>query len=532
MTDKAKFFFAIVLFLFLISRLYKIDKIPRSVYWDEASIGYNAYSILKTGRDEWGQFLPLHFRAFGEFKLPVYIYSVTPFIYSFGLNELSVRLPSVFYSLGSLVLIYLLAKKMFKEEKIALLSSFLFAILPWDFIFSRTGYEASAGLFFYLLFLLLWFVFEKSLFSVKEALDGAVKELLMILLFLVFSLYSYNSFRIISPLTLAFLFLTALIKKNSNLTRKLILIFFSLVILAISFFPIYRVLKFDSGASRLRALFLQGSSHDRLISFSNNYLSHFSLDFLFLKGDQNLRSQMPGFGEIYPLSLPFLIIGLLRLIRKRDSKSLFLIFLFLIAPIPASLTKESPHSLRSILFAFLMPLIISFGINDFVNFLGKYRKIGKYKKVALTFVCLSYLIISSIYFMRFVKTYGTLSAPDWQDEYKELFYNDKSLVDKAEKVVISDTYGQPYIFALFYNQYDPQKFWQTVVYNPPGLWGLSTVYSFDKFIFKKPGLVDLREGSLVFSDKKIISQEKNLVGKILVDNRIAFFVYQFIKNKL
>ena len=73
---QTNFVLILICLLFLVTRLYKISEIPLSVYWDEASIGYNAYSVLQTGRDEWGEFMPLHFRAFGEFKLPVYVYSV------------------------------------------------------------------------------------------------------------------------------------------------------------------------------------------------------------------------------------------------------------------------------------------------------------------------------------------------------------------------------------------------------------------------------------------------------------------------
>src|SRR3989338_3538011 len=107
-----KYLLAIICLLFLLTRFYKIGDIPPSVYWDEASIGYNAYSISRDGKDEWGDFLPLHFRAFGEFKLPVYIYSVVPFVKMFGLNEFSVRAPSVLFSLGVLILTFFLAGKL------------------------------------------------------------------------------------------------------------------------------------------------------------------------------------------------------------------------------------------------------------------------------------------------------------------------------------------------------------------------------------------------------------------------------------
>lgn len=177
-----KVLFTFLILLFLLTRLYGLISVPSSVYWDEASIGYNAYSILKTGKDEWGEFLPLHFRAFGEFKLPVYIYSTIPFVYVFGLNEVSVRLPSVFYSLFSLLIIYFLVKKLTGNNSVSLLSCFLFVILPWNFIFSRTGYEASAGLFSFLFLFLFGFILIR-LFWIKEENQ---KPLLVVFVFVFF----------------------------------------------------------------------------------------------------------------------------------------------------------------------------------------------------------------------------------------------------------------------------------------------------------------------------------------------------------
>src|SRR3990167_2506030 len=146
-----KILLLLIVILFLCTRFYKISDIPLSLYWDEASIGYNAYSISQDGKGEWGDFLPVHFRAFGEFKLPIYIYSVVPFVKIFGLNELSVRLPAILFSLGIVLLTFLLARKLTDNITTGLWSSFLVTISPWFFIFSRTGYEVTAGLMFYLL---------------------------------------------------------------------------------------------------------------------------------------------------------------------------------------------------------------------------------------------------------------------------------------------------------------------------------------------------------------------------------------------
>ena len=145
---KNNFVLILICLLFLITRLYKIDSIPSSVYWDEASIGYNAYSVLTTGKDEWRETLPLHFRAFGEFKLPIYIYSVAITESVFGLTSFAVRLPAVIFGLLSLIGLYLVVLKLTSQKLLSLLSSFLFSITPWFFIFSRTGYEATAGLAF------------------------------------------------------------------------------------------------------------------------------------------------------------------------------------------------------------------------------------------------------------------------------------------------------------------------------------------------------------------------------------------------
>src|SRR3989344_3469048 len=180
-----------VLLLFLFTRFFQINSIPASLYWDEASIGYNAYSVLTTGKDEWGEFLPLHFRAFGEFKLPVYIYSVVVSEFIFGLTPLAVRLPAVIFGLLLIIGLYLVVYELTKNKLLSLLSSFLFSITPWFFIFSRTGYEATAGLAFF-----IWAIY-------LLLLSGKHKFLLLISTFLfVISAYSYNSFRILMPLVL------------------------------------------------------------------------------------------------------------------------------------------------------------------------------------------------------------------------------------------------------------------------------------------------------------------------------------------
>ena len=446
----SKVLLILVFVFFLATRFYKIAQIPDSVYWDEASIGYNAFSIGTDLKDEWGETLPLHFRAFGEFKLPVYIYSVVPFVKIFGLNSFAVRLPAVFYSLGSIFLVYLLVKKITNKQSVGVLSSFLLSVSPWFFIFSRTGYEAIAGLFFVLLG--TYFI----LMSDKRKIFFLLGTLAFIL-----SFFSYNSFRIIGPILLSILTIITF-KKN-----KLVVIALSAVIFLISLVPVYRLYKFDTGASRFAQVGVSDTGQ-----IAKNYFANFSFNFLFTDGDTNPRSQIPGQGELYYLDIPLVILGLIYVFSSKKKLSYLPILMLILAPIPAALTKESPHALRAILAAPAFAMISAFGISYLTGIFKKHSGF------VYPSIIILYLLFFESYFGLFLNDYQRLSANDWQYQYKEIFLRKTS-------GVITDEYGQPYIFALFYQRYSPVEFRKTVQYNPPDKWGFSLVSSFGGFEFRK-----------------------------------------------
>jgi len=113
-------------------RLYKIFDTPPSLNWDEVSHGYNAFSILKTQKDEWGVRFPLIFRAYGDYKLPLYIYLTVFSEMVFGLNTFSVRFVSILSGIGLVLVAYFISLRVFKEKNISLLSAFLVTLSPWS----------------------------------------------------------------------------------------------------------------------------------------------------------------------------------------------------------------------------------------------------------------------------------------------------------------------------------------------------------------------------------------------------------------
>src|SRR3989344_8867341 len=106
-----------IISLAVVLRFYKLGQNPPGLYWDETVFGYDAYSLLKTGKDHHGVTLPLFFESFGDWKLPVYHYLLVPSIAVFGLNEFAVRSPSAFLGTLTVPLLYFLVKKLFSNGK-------------------------------------------------------------------------------------------------------------------------------------------------------------------------------------------------------------------------------------------------------------------------------------------------------------------------------------------------------------------------------------------------------------------------------
>src|SRR5271169_488655 len=105
--------FFCILCIAIFFRFWNLSSVPPSPSLDEVSIGYNAYSILHTGRDEFGNFLPILLRAYDDWRPAGYVYFVIPFVKLFGLSAFSVRLPSVILSIIIIIASYFLAQEVF-----------------------------------------------------------------------------------------------------------------------------------------------------------------------------------------------------------------------------------------------------------------------------------------------------------------------------------------------------------------------------------------------------------------------------------
>ncbi len=333
-------------------RLYRLGDVPAGFFCDEASIGYNAYTLLTQGADEYGVPHPIFFRAFGEYKSPIEIYSTVPFIAVFGLNEVAVRLTSVVYGELGLVAIYLLVGQLFqhsrRREALALASALLLAISPWHIHFSRVSLEGlMPWVFFTTLGLYLFLKAQERPWILPAAMVSFA-----------LALYSYFPARIFVPLLGIGL---CLIYYRFFLThwRETLV---SAAVLAICLVPFVQNLFAPGGFARWQQVSVFANPPDGQPIWQHiglNYLSHFSIDFLFTKGDIGMvgqfvtRHSVRGMGELYLFQLPLVALGLVRLalLGRRASQSAQALALWLLLyPVGSMFTTDAAaQATRSII---------------------------------------------------------------------------------------------------------------------------------------------------------------------------------------
>jgi 4-amino-4-deoxy-L-arabinose transferase-like glycosyltransferase len=449
----------IILFGFVL-RLVWLTEFPPSLNWDEVSLGYNAYSILHTGRDEWGNFLPSIFRAYGDYKLPVYVYAAVISELFFGLSALAVRLPSILAGTGLIAVAYLISGQIFHNRRISLVTALLVAIQPWSLFLSRVALEANLAAFFVCLGI--------CLLLARRYLWSAV--------FFGVSLWTYNSARIFVPVFL-FLFLIVHWRRFWVSLRRLAI---PVLLLGAFLVPMLIQLLMPAGLARYQwvSLLDEGAiaglessrNHSswpplvtRLIynrpvylvsQFARNYVSHFTPDFLFVKGGSQYQFNIPGVGLLSVFNLPFFYLGAILLIVNRPRGYRLLLLWLLLAPVPASLTRDSPHTLRSIFMFLPVMLITSFGAITSFSFI-KRRNLN----FALTAAYVALLLLNLEYYLTtLAPAYRQTYSWSWQYGYSQAVDFIKNNYRGYDQIIFTKKYGEPHEFILFYWPWDPAAY--------------------------------------------------------------------------
>ncbi len=450
-------------------RLYKLAEEPPGLTWDEAALGYNAYSLLKTGADEYGVPLPLTLKSFGDYKPAMYAYFDVPSTAIFGLNEFGTRLPSALFGIGAVAIVFFLAKRLFVSNAVALTAAFVLAVSPWHIQFSRGAWEANVALTITLLGLLC---FLKGLENTKWLFGATICFVL--------TLYTYQSSRLFVPLLAAGLiiiyrkqlFPLRIVHYFVIVTGIILVIPFVLTALdpqARSRLVVQDMFSYTRPATEIQVLakedklslndpkFILFHSQQELwlraiIEKEINYLSP---SYLFVTGDTaDARHHPPGIAQGYWIDILFYLVGLYVLIKSQSKHKALIFYWLLIAPIPAVLSRDSTQALRSLQLVFGVDLVIALGLWYLLDRL-KSSKLGIIGIIVLTgFFAFNFVYYLDAYYVHMPKRDGRY----WLTGYKDAVVSISHSYQHFNKVVFTTDYNEPYIFVLYYLAIDPAEF--------------------------------------------------------------------------
>ncbi len=545
MTKQKILFWVIILVITYFTRLYRLTEYPPHLTIDEVSIGYNAFSILKTGKDEWGIPFPISFRSVGDYKAPVLVYLTVPFVWLLGLNEWSVRLPVAIFSAFNIFLLWYLTRRHIFNQKYSLLSyltALLFSLSPWLIVFSRSGFEAVLALTFLLANLLFLFEFRKS---------GRLLHFFFMFVFAYLSAITYHSTKIVVPLLNIFFILADYRYFLHCLTGwyrkdKVSLLITGVLFFGVTFFFVQNFI-IGPGASRAGMTFLSKDydytngllpkfSYHPLASFTSiiglaglwfkRFMEYFSANFYLGNGLGLSTPGWPGQGVILAIEYPFLLIGFWLLL---SSKKFFnasitesfvtriLLVWFLLSFLPASITNNSQHSLRTLNVVPVISILIALGLTQC---LGAVRT-NTMKHLLLVLVIAGYLF-GIVRFMDFytlhypvelseTRSFGWKQVAIFAGEHHGEY--DRVYVDPQFGTQGPYTYGVPFLYFLFYSQYDPN------IYNsdPRRKLGGS---DFDNYLFTPINWPDIDHGQ----DNLYIAGPWSLPKEILGSSKQRLFV--------
>lgn len=516
------FLFFFIFALAALLRVYKLNEIPPGVNRDEASIGYTAYSLFKTGRDEYGLLFPISFQSFGDWKLPFYIYTTIPFVAVFGLSEFAVRLPSALFGIATVGLTFFLIKQLFNNQILSFLTMFLLAISPWHIHLSRVESESNTAVFFITLavFLFLksmrsyqWLIIPSALaFALTYYIYAGNYIFTTLLLFGIFVFYRSQIPRTKLTYTAVFLFIiffgfiVSQTVFSANKTKLSGIGIFGDPALVHAKIEIPR-----NEHPEQKSVFLK-IFHNRPIfgieKFIQNYFNSFSPQFLFIRGGENKAHNISNFGNMYLVEAPFIFLGIVWLLNiKKTREYKLLIWWVLIAPVAASLTKDAPHTNRMFAIFPMLPLLTALGIQAFIATIKNYKR---YKNILIGFMIFLFLGNISLYLDRYYVHFSLDDAKYWGIGYKRLNEFLSSPINSSKHVIITRPEYSPYIYFLFYSKYDPKKYQKEAKRYPPTKDGFVHVKRFGRFEFRNINWK--KDFKLKSSVTRINSQEEKMIS--------------------
>ncbi|MFA6602460.1 MAG: glycosyltransferase family 39 protein [Candidatus Shapirobacteria bacterium] len=492
------FVLIIILLLNFLLRIVGSDKSPASINWDEASLGYNAYSLLTTGKDDFGYKLPLTLRSFEDYKPALYSYlSIIP-VKIMGLSQSSIRMISAIAGTLALIPLWWLLRTYIASEWLALIMVGLLGLGPLRLHFSRVALESNLSMAFFSFGVWWWIKGMKEKENAKLLLTGS--------LMMIGAVLSYHSARVAAPLLAIFLItdpLQIIIKKQlgqvnwkkAGLTAGVIIISV-LTVMTISgagnvttrlgqenigrFYPYISKEVFRGGLidwiMNNPIYYLAGTLSGHALSF----ISPANFGPTLYHWIRNSVQFIPSIHYIGFIETIFFIPGLvlvLRQLKNREYRNLF--YIFLAGVTPTVITWNWFHTLRAVNMLMVIEITAVVGIVGMLDVI-------KWKKVALGLLVVAFgfqsiFLVNNELVYAVTENYMDYQPGGFKEGVEKLMVEAKN----AQKVIVDTSQAQGYIFLMFYGKYPPQEVQK---YKEDRNWSYdngSRDFNFDKFEFRK-----------------------------------------------
>ena len=417
--------------------------------------------------------------------IQIYLYNLLSFTTILGLNPLGARSAAAFFSslIPLAIFLFFTQVKHKSNLSIALIGAFLTAILPWSFLIGRISHVHIPIIVSLTCFSCFYFLSAKKL-----------RHYLYSLFFLGLAAFYYPTIILIAPFIslLILYFASQALNQKQRQQLPFIILGLGVVILCIFFFK-YQGFNLNSRGVDLAIWRDPNTIHDtnqsrglswlsqpglftlftnpkqisplaynkvtaNLTIFTHNYLSFFSPDWLFLRGDAILRHSTGQVGYFFPVLIPFLLYGIFRFFTTADQKTTWLFLTWIITtPLVAAMTKDGAgYLLRAITMLPFFTYFISLGLVDSLNFI-------KTKILKLLYCSIfSLLIIYSTFYFFFgyfhVYPYQTSTARAYEYGFKEL--SDFQIQNNNAKLLIIWDGYYPFGHFLFWQNIPPLEYTQ------------------------------------------------------------------------
>lgn len=531
---KPKLLLLIIVCLALFLRIYRLNGYPPSFWQDITANAYDAYSILLTGKDQWGTSFPFPLiKSLGDYKTALPVYFLIPGIKIFGLNEFGVRINMAIIGVLTVIIAYFVGKRIGKSEIFGLILAFFLAVSPWHIGLVRHSWEVVLGIFFFLIGLCFLLDFD------RKGWNFAVASV-----FLGISSYTYHPYRVFAPLFFV-LVLFYLLKERKIVFKWFLL---SQIIFLLIFLPNFLSLINPTGRVRIEvnrfdraSEFIQQTEGKntieknitRLSFISKNYFRLFSTDFLFVWGSTDPVFETKDRGVSYFLLVPFFLYGLYFLVKRRNIIDNILLLWLLLWPIPTVIVSNPYNLVKTAHLIPLLEIISTIGTIELMrhNFFKKYK--------IFCIFCSLIIIAGSLlkYFVDYYATYPLYSSTWYQGVEKNTFAAIDEKKDKYENIILSQKL-EPYIYLLFYEKIDPQYYQTTKDKNIEiaGKFGEAHLKNLGKFVYSTGIENNISDKNLYAFPPEEIPQSKvyqpiifNRIKDYLGNDRLVIFSWQRIR---